>query len=230
MRALKCIQLFSLALFVAGLANANRLETDDSTYGSVFLNSQWSCLDAAGATLSGPSGTKPTCGSNAALLEQTFTASSREGAEVFDFNIIENTPNVASFKLTLTGDTPFVSDNGSQWGYGALTNVNHPACGTSEEQCGPDPGSAVPPVTFSTDISGAQTVSFTGLGNGNGFVFFGVEDETGVAPSLVHAQLELVSGVPEPGSWLLLASGLLILAVQRRRLTRLLQPGSFRRD
>ena len=217
MRALKCIQIFSLALFVVGLANANRLETDDSTYGSVSLNSQWSCLDAAGATLSGPSSTKPTCGSNAALLEQTFMASSRDGAEVFDFNIIENTPNISSFKLTLNGDAPFVSDNGSQWGYGALI------CGTtSEEQCGPDPGSAVPPVTFSTNISGAQTVTFSGLGNGNGFVFFGVEDETGVAPSLVHAQLELVSGVPEPGSWMLLASGLLILAVQRRRLTRLL--------
>ena len=225
MRSLKFVRLFSLALFLAGLASANRLDTDDSTYGSVFLHSQWSCLDATGATLSGPSSTKPTCGSTAALLEQTFMASSRDGAEVFDFNIIENAPNITSFRLTLTGDAPFVSDNGSQWGYGAL------ACGTtSEEQCGPNPG--LHGVTNNPDVSdtptGFTSVVFTGPGNGNGFVFFGVEDET-LAPSLVHAELELVS-TPEPGSWLLLASGILILFALRGRLTRLLKPSSLGRN
>jgi hypothetical protein len=226
LRSLKSVQLFSLALFVAGLANASRLETDDSTYGSSPLTSEsFTCLGASG-TPATPS--SPPCGSGAALLEQTFVPSSRPGTVLFDFNIIENTPNISNFTLTLTGHdatgdvAAFVPDiTPQQWGYGALK------CGNTAtgEQCGPDPGGTVPPVTFSTDISGAQTVMFMGQGDGNGFVFFGVVPEG----SGVSANLELVS-TPEPGSWLLLASGILVLMALRGRLMKLLKPSCFSCD
>jgi len=207
-RALKCIQLFSLALFVAGLANANRLETDDSQYGFA------------------PTDIAPVVFTPGVLLTQQTFFQTQSTVQIFDFKI--NT-NITNFALTLTGDVPFANNGNAFGAFSVCTNVTH-GDATEIVQCGPNP--AAQGVTFTPDdlavTDSTRVVTFTIPGSCEGCVFFAAENQTGARPFSVQASVAFAT--PEPRSWLLLASGLLILALQRRRLTRLLQPGSFRRD
>lgn len=198
----------------------------NSHYGSVGLNASTFCLNADGSEASNQSD----C-ALAPITEQTFSSPSSQPNFVFDYTI----NSMSSYVFTLTNSTDEFLDFGAFIpGPGTIDcagdTVSQVNPEPTETNCGPDPNSlptvptVSPALTFDSSTgmltSPVSEVSVDVKTGGKGLVFFVLEagtvdpitgqpDPPSTSPDVNLSPL--TSTVPEPGSWVLLASVMLLL-------------------